>query len=269
MYLINGEPIERVAVSDRGLLFGDGCFTTSRIIHGNITLFFSHLARLEKACARLAIPFLDWATLAEEMRLVARTQQDGVLKVIITRGVGTRGYSTVGCVQPTRIISTSSYPTHYACWKAEGATLALSPVPLGRNPYLAGLKHLNRLEQVLIRAHLEQTNADEALVLDSEGWLTECCAANLFWRRGMDVFTPCLDQAGVNGIMRQHIIRQLAASPYRVAEVAARLETLVDADEVFICNALMPIVPVQKFEGQRWPSRELYQYLAPLCELSD
>ncbi|WP_257895800.1 aminotransferase class IV, partial [Enterobacter roggenkampii] len=77
-----------------------------------------------------------------------------------------------------------AYPAHYARWREEGVTLTLSPVRLGRNPMLAGLKHLNRLEQVLIRTHLEQTDADEALVLDSEGRITECCAANLFWRQG-------------------------------------------------------------------------------------
>lgn len=118
----------------------------------------------------------------------------------------------------------------------------------GAQLWLAGLKHLNRLEQVLIRSHLEQTDADEALVLDSDGWLTECCAANLFWRQGRDVFTPGLDYAGVNGIMRQRCIAQLAPSTFRVVEVTARPETLREADEVLICNALMPLVPVRRWE---------------------
>ena len=152
--------------------------------------------------------------------------------------------------------------------REEGITLTQSPVPLGRNSWLAGLKHLNRLEQVLIRSHLEQTDADEALVLDSDGWLTECCAANLFWRQGRDVFTPRLDYAGVNGIMRQRCIAQLAPSTFRVVEVTARPETLREADEVLICNALMPLVPVRRWEETTWSSRELYHFLAPLCELS-
>ena len=269
MFVINGQPAENLAVTDRSIQFGDGCFTTARVVNGRVQLLEMHLQRLQKTCDVLMIPFTAWSDLRQEMQTIARADNTGVVKVILTRGAGSRGYGLAGCHTPTRIVSGTPAPTHYATWRQHGITLSQSSVRLGRNPLLAGLKHLNRLEQVLIRAHLEQTNADEALVLDSEGWLTECCAANLFWRRGMDVFTPCLDQAGVNGIMRQHILRQLAASPYRVAEVAARLETLVDADEVFICNALMPIVPVQKFEGQRWPSRELYQYLAPLCELSD
>ncbi|MGK3468177.1 aminotransferase class IV, partial [Klebsiella pneumoniae] len=133
------------------------------------------------------------------------------------------------------------------------------------SPNAAGESHL---EQVLIRSHLEQTDADEALVLDSDGWLTECCAANLFWRQGRDVFTPRLDYAGVNGIMRQRCIAQLAPSTFRVVEVTARPETLREADEVLICNALMPLVPVRRWEETTWSSRELYHFLAPLCELS-
>ncbi len=131
---------------------------------------------------------------------------------------------------------------------------------------LAGIKHLNRLEQVLIRTHLEQTEAGEALVLDSEGYITECCAANLLWRKGSDVFTPSLEQAGVNGIMRQFCMHQLARAGFRVVEVNAKEEALLAADEVVICNALMPVVPVRAYGRKCWSSRELFQLLAPLCE---
>ena len=269
MFLVNGEEIKTVSVDDRGIQFGDGCFTTARIVNGVISLLAAHIARLQQTCAHLAIPFQEWDTLREEMFFLAQPHADGVMKVIITRGVGGRGYSAARCQQPTRILRVSAYPAHYAHWKKKGATLALSPVPLGRNPYLAGLKHLNRLEQVLIRSHLEQTNADEALVLDSDGWLTECCAANLFWRCGQDVYTPRLDQAGVNGIMRQYIMKRLAPTAYRVVEVNAPLSALAQADEVLICNALMPVVPVQRYAEQQWSARELYRYLAPLCESPD
>ena len=269
MFLINGSEQNTLAVNDRATQFGDGSFTTARIIKGRVQQMTAHVGRLQQACERLSIPFSDWQRLTHEMSLLAARQDEGVLKVIISRGAGGRGYSGSACDVPTRIISVSAFPAHYARWKEAGVTLALSPVPLGRNPYLAGLKHLNRLEQVLIRSHLEQTDADEALVLDSDGWLTECCAANLFWRCGQDVYTPHLDQAGVNGIMRQFIMAQLAHSPFRVVEVNARLSELAQADEVLICNALMPVIPVQRYAGQQWPSRELYQFLAPLCELSD
>lgn len=268
MFLINGIEQDTLAASDRAIQFGDGCFTTARIVEHKVQMLPAHLRRLQLACAALMIPYAQWSQLEAEMQRLAHEQQSGVLKVILTRGAGGRGYSGANCQSPTRILSVSAYPAHYARWQEAGVTLTLSPVRLGRNPLLAGLKHLNRLEQVLIRSHLEQTDADEALVLDSDGWLTECCAANLFWRKGRDVFTPRLDHAGVNGIMRQHCIAQLAQSPFRVVEVTARADALRDADEVLICNALMPLIPVRRWDETYWSSRELYHFLAPLCELS-
>lgn len=266
MFLINGCQQQTLAANDRAVQFGDGCFTTARVQTGLVQLLPAHLTRLREACERLFIPFTDWVILEQEMIALASRQQTGVLKVIITRGVGGRGYSASGCQTPTRILSLSAPPAHYARWQREGVTLALSPIRLGRNPHLAGLKHLNRLEQVLIRTHLEQTAGDEALVLDSDGLLTECCAANLFWRQGMTVFTPRLDQAGVKGIMRQFIIDRLVASDFTIADVAARPRALAEADEVLICNALMPVVPVNACGEWEWRSRTLYSFLSPLCE---
>ena len=155
MYLINGAESETLAVNDRSVQFGDGCFTTARIFRGRVQLLSAHLARLQKACEQLFIPYDDWALLAHEMAHLAQPHQDGVLKVIITRGAGGRGYSAAGCVNPVRILSVSPWPEHYLRWREEGISVTLSPVRLGRNPSLAGLKHLNRLEQVLIRSHLE------------------------------------------------------------------------------------------------------------------
>lgn len=266
MFLINGAEQQWLAASDRATQFGDGCFTTARILDGQIQFLPAHVQRLRLACERLMIPFTDWALLSREMTQLAAGESSGVVKVILSRGAGGRGYSTAGCDAPTRILARSSAPAHYARWRQEGITLALSPVPLGRNPLLAGIKHLNRLEQVLIRAHLEQTAADEALVLDSDGWVTECCAANIFWRRGREVFTPRLDQAGVDGIMRQYCLRQLATSDFRVVEVSARQDALAQAEEVIICNALMPVAPVRQWAEHRWAARDLYHFLAPLCE---
>lgn len=266
MFLINGVAQDVLPANDRAVQFGDGCFTTARIKNGRVELLNAHIERLARHCAALLIPFREWEALAQEMQTLANPQRDGVLKVIITRGSGGRGYSPSACQSPTRVLSVSPSPAHYPHLQKEGARLALSPIRLGRNPRLAGLKHLNRLEQVLIRAHLEQTDADEALVLDSDGWVTECCAANVFWRADDVVFTPRLDQAGVDGIMRRHCISRLAQSRFRVVEVNARVESVRQADEVVICNALMPVLPVRTFAEVHYRSRELFDYLSPLCE---
>ena len=266
MFFINGKPQSELPADDRAIQFGDGCFTTARIVDGQIQLLPEHLQRLRDACQRLMIPFTEWSALEKEMQTCASGHTQAVLKVLLSRGRGGRGYSGSACTNPTRMLSISAMPAHYPRWREEGITLTLSPIRLGRNPHLAGIKHLNRLEQVLIRAHLEQTDADDALVLDSDGWLTECCAANIFWRKGREVLTPYVDQAGVNGIMRQHCIRLLATSDFTLREVNAPEVALAEADEVIICNALMPVIPVRAYGELRWSARELYHFLAPRCE---
>ncbi|MCT4717399.1 aminodeoxychorismate lyase [Enterobacteriaceae bacterium H18W14] len=266
MYLINGQWQTTLPANDRAVQFGDGCFTTAVLKKGKVSFSEQHLRRLRLACEKLQLPFTEWSMLASEMQQLAMNEQRAVLKVIISRGAGGRGYSAANCNQPTRILSVSPFPTFYDDWRKSGISLALSPICMGVNPHLAGIKHLNRLEQVLIRTHLEQTPAQEALVLDSDGWLTECCAANLFWRKGNAVFTPFVDRAGVNGTMRQHVMACLKEAGWRLQEVRERVETLADADELIICNALMPVVPVKQAESWHYSSRELYHFLAPLCE---
>jgi 4-amino-4-deoxychorismate lyase len=265
MFWINGVEQNLISASDRSVQFGDGCFTTARVSRGRIVWLDKHILRLRQATERLLMFAVNWNALTKEMIEAANHTEDGVLKVIISRGTGGRGYSGTACQHPTRIISLSDYPVHYHRWREQGISLALSPVPLARNPLLAGVKHLNRLEQVLIRAHLEQTKADEALVLDTEGMLVECCAANLFWRKNDEIFTPDLSQSGVDGIMRQRIIACLAAQGRQVAVVAQPLGVLADVDEVIVCNALIPLLSVNSVDKWVYNSRQLFDFLNQQC----
>lgn len=262
MIWINGKQQEQLPVRDRAVQFGDGCFTTGRILQGKVIEQAAHLTRLQKACERLLIQHVDWPALRQEIAIAAATRAEGVIKIIISRGEGGRGYSASGCRHASRIIMLSDYPAHYHQLRQTGVKLLPSTIRLGRNPLLAGIKHLNRLEQVLIRTELEQTDADEALVLDTQGMLVECCAANLFWRKDERVFTPDLSQAGVNGIQRQRIIVLLATQGIEVSEVSVPLQTLEEADEVFITNALMPVLPVSKIENRLYRSRALFNRLS-------
>ncbi|WP_413722430.1 aminodeoxychorismate lyase [Sodalis sp. RH24] len=266
MYWINGKPRRQLPVNDRATQFGDGFFTTARIRAGAIDLLPYHLDRLAEAGERLLFAPLDRGLLTSEMRRVAELRQQGVLKVLISRGSGGRGYSAAGCDAPLRIMSHTAAPAHYVAWRESGVSLALSPVRLARGPLLAGIKHLNRLEQVLIRAHLDRDAvAEEALVLDTQGFIVECCAANIFWRTGDRVYTPALTHAGVAGVMRRHIMRLLAASPFSLQQVEAPAAALDDAEEVIICNALMPVLPVNRIAQRRYPARALFDFVSPHC----
>ncbi|MBG6241816.1 MAG: aminodeoxychorismate lyase [Candidatus Symbiopectobacterium sp. Dall1.0] len=264
MFWINGQAQAQIAVTDRGLQYGDGCFTTARVLEGEIVWLPLHMARLRQDTARLHIPFAAWDRLQAEMERAAQGAEQGVVKTIVTRGSGGRGYSMLSCGEPTRIVMQMRYPAQYTEWRKQGISLGISPVTLGRNPRLAGIKHLNRLEQILIRQEMEAQGVDDVVVLDTEGCLVECCAANLFWRKGYQVFTPDLSFAGVNGVARQQVMTRLAQYPdYQLQRVREPVTTLADADEVFVCNALMPVLPVNQIDTWCYRSRALYQLLSP------
>lgn len=265
MYWINGTLQTQLPLTDHVIHFGDGFFTTARLLDGNIPLLAWHIERLTLATQRLMFTPFDAEALCREMLVAAHSGGDGVIKVIISRGSGGVGYSHIGCDTPQRIVLRTPAPAYYPCWRQEGVRLTQSPVRLARNPLLAGIKHNNRLEQVLIRAHLDLNGEDEALVLDTEGIVVECCSANIFWRLGGEVFTPELRYAGVAGVMRRWIISLLPKLGYTIKEVSATPDALKNADEVFITNALLPIVSVYAIDTRHYVHKSLYLQLRSLC----
>lgn len=264
MQLVNGKQSELISIRDRGLQFGDGCFTTALVKNGQIQRFSAHIARLQQDCQCLAITNVDWHALTREMQQVAMGHQQIVIKVMLTRGEGTRGYSSQ-CQAASRIIYASPYPQQYARWRKRGIRLLTSPIRLSVNPQLAGIKHLNRIEQVLIRHQLDSNHAEEALVLDYAGHIIECGSANIFWRIGGKMFTPELTHCGVNGIMRRYLISVLEKQGHTVECLRVEKKALANADEVFVCNALMPVVPVTQIDQQTYQIGELTQGLAAVA----
>ena len=202
-----------------------------------------HLQRLVEGATRLLIHAFD----ADE--LTAKVQQavslpNQVIKVLISRGLAGRGYSPQGIESPCCYISTAALPD-YSAWRQQGIRLGVADFKLAQQPALAGVKHNNRLEQVLIKAELAQSGADELVVLDQSDAVIEVSAANLMFCKQGQWFTPALDQAGVNGVMRQYLMAQRA-----VTEGRYRLADLQQAEALLICNALMGVVPVKEFAGQ-------------------
>lgn len=261
MVWINGVERQFVHVDDRGLQFGDGCFTTATVHDSRVVLLALHLQRLQQDCQRLQIASVDWCLLQQEIQQRAANATNAVMKVIVTRGQAGGGYSCNNSASPNYIIMLRQPPSHYQAIWSRGARLITCPLQLAANPLLAGVKHLNRLEQVLIRRHIDACGADEAIVLDYNNHLVECCAANLFWRCSGIVYTPSLQQAGVNGVMRRYLIQQLCELGYKCRETTAPLSALIAADEIFICNALMPILPVYQIDQHIYPCRQLAERL--------
>ncbi|MGB5446771.1 MAG: aminodeoxychorismate lyase [Psychromonas sp.] len=250
--LINGIESTTIAANDRGLAYGDGLFSTIKVEHGVAQLWDYHLQRLQSGAQKLFFPEVDWSTLSDELNCQAKRlagQQYAVIKVILTRGSGGRGYSAQGCHAPQRILSVHAYPDFYQQWQREGIKVIQCQQQLAINRELAGLKTLNRLEQVLIKHELESQRAVEGIVCDNDGYVIEACSANIFIYMNNQWVTPKLDGCGVLGVKRRQIIELSALAGQPVTEMQITTNDLLNAQAVFLCNALMGIVPVLAYQS--------------------
>jgi 4-amino-4-deoxychorismate lyase len=247
--IVNGQSQTKLNISDRALHYGDGCFTTIAVHHGRAELWPQHFARLKRACERLYIDFTAWDELEAEVNKLICEQHQLVLKIIISRGEGGRGYGVEGVGQASYILSLHSMPQHYQLWQEQGIELGLSPIKLAKQPLLAGIKHLNRLEQVLIKREVEQSVYLDAIVCDTDNMMIETSAGNLFWFRNNHWHTPSLIKSGVEGVMRNLVLEVLKQNSEPAHEILTTIDSLQQADEVFICNSLMRIVPIRSFHS--------------------
>ncbi|AMO57012.1 hypothetical protein GZ77_01215 [Endozoicomonas montiporae] len=251
-FWINGEPCSDIPANDRGLAYGDGVFETIRVIGRRPTLAEFHWQRLEDSLNRLGIQ-ADVSLLLDEVKafLSSRGGSDGVLKVLITRGSGGRGYNPAGCSESRRILSCHPLPEHPAANRFAGIALYPCSTRLGHN-CLAGMKHLNRLENVLARAEWSDSGFQEGLMLDMNGLLIEGTMSNLFLVKNGTLYTPALDRCGVSGVCREFILHQASGWGLPVIVDDLGEPVLEEADEVFVCNSVNGVWPVVRFRHCRW-----------------
>ncbi|WP_372880624.1 aminodeoxychorismate lyase [Psychromonas sp.] len=254
--LINGIESTTIAADDRGLAYGDGLFSTIKVEHGVAQLWDYHLQRLQSGAQKLFFPEVDWSTLSDELHCLAKSlsgQRYAVIKVILTRGSGGRGYSIQGCHAPQRILSVHPYPDFYQQWQTQGLKVIQCQQQLAINRQLAGLKTLNRLEQVLIKHELESQQALEGVVCDNNGYVIEACGANIFIYMNNHWVTPKLDGCGVQGVKRRQIMELSALAGHPVREMQITTNDLLNAEAVCLSNALMGIVPVIAYQSHYYP----------------
>ncbi|WP_445424891.1 aminodeoxychorismate lyase [Alishewanella sp. HL-SH06] len=245
----------QIAAGCRALQYGDGVFTTIAIKQGQPQLWPLHLARLQLSVTRLAMPAIDWSGLTQAVLTEAAKQNsNGVIKLLISRGIGGRGYA------PSPHSSALVYLYHaqmpdYHRWREQGISVGVAQLRLAIQPALAGLKHTNRLEQVLLKQELAKTDFDDLLVADQQQQLTEATAANLFYQLKGHWYTPPLHLAGVAGVMRQHILNEQAQFQERCLSLAE----LDQVEAMFICNALLGVAPVRQLSGRALPLEPVQQ----------
>lgn len=245
---VNGVLGASVSPLDRGLAYGDGVFETVAVRYRKLPLWAMHLQRLREAAGRLEIPLPSTLEDFTEQLLSEAANQgfpNGVLKIILTRGSGGRGYAPPEKPEPTLCLAFFPRSDITGLQAEQGVKIRVCDLRLGHSPALAGLKHLNRLEQVLARAEWDGEEFSEGLLLDTDDNVIEATASNVFVVRNGALVTPDLSRSGVNGILRRLIIERLAAARnYQVAIEQVSLRQLQQAEEIFLCNSVRGIWPV-------------------------
>lgn len=252
MILINGAPAEAISVHDRGLMYGDGVFRTLLVRRGSPLDWERHYRKLTADCAALALACPSREILALELERLAQACSESVAKIVVTRGPGGRGYFPGAAATPTRIVMIAPRPAYPEAYRRQGVRIRLCQMRLAIQPRLAGIKHLNRLENVLARAEWSDPDTAEGLMLDWEGNVVEGTMTNLFLVAEGKLITPDLSRCGVAGVQRERVLEyaQTHGFPTRVAQVS--MKSLLEADEVFLTNSLIGLWPVAEFQDVRW-----------------
>lgn len=242
--LINGQQQDHLPVSDRAVQYGDGAFETILVRQHVPLLWDAHLLRLKAACETLKIPLNIARIKSNALDYVAANAADGILKIIVSRGSGGRGYGPPKPVTPTYIMQFHALPQDYEHWARVGIAVFKCQHPVSSNSVLGGIKHLNRLDQVMASLELPD-DVQEGLMCNDAGTLIEGIKSNVFLLRDERWFTPCVQQAGVAGVMRGQIIdycKTHATHGITVTELS--LEDITTASEVFVSNSVFGIWPV-------------------------
>lgn len=264
--LIDGIETTQLDVMDRGLQYGDGLFETIALSDGQLPFWSYHWQRLRHSCQRLNIPLPDKNLLEQEIASLINNQAQGVVKLILTRGRGERGYVAPAPCKPTRILMLSGKTDYPPQFYRQGVRLYACQTRLAINPALAGMKHLNRLEQVLARNEWQGNDYQEGLLLDVNGHVIECCMSNIFWVNRDCLYTPDLSGSGVAGVMREIVMQLAKQKSISIKMGLWSTSELVDAEEIFITNSLIGIWPVSYILNKTFQAGPVTQQLQSMLQ---
>ena len=253
MILIDGSPGSALDPLDRGLLYGDGLFETMAVIDGRIPLWSRHLERLQTGCAALGFDSPPAARIERMLDEVCVDRRRAAARLTVTRGTGGSGYRPPAGATPACIVEGRSWPEYPAMLWTDGIRLRTCSTRLAVGGPLPGVKHLNRLEQVLARAEWEDTAVTEGLLLDADGFVVEGTMTNIFVQEGSRLVTPPVDRCGVAGVLRALVMESAGQAGLLVSEQRLRLPRLLRADAIFVTNAVVGLWPVRELEGRVFP----------------
>lgn len=261
LQLINGKSDNRIPVTDRGLNYGDGLFETIAVVDGKAALWDRHIERLCHGCHTLGIPLPSESLLLDELNQLLANVDRGVVKILLTRGSGGRGYRPPVEPEITRVLSLHLWPELPADSHAQGVRMHLCATRLGNNPQLAGIKHLNRLEQVLARSEWDDPDIVEGIMLDIRERVIEGTQSNLFIVSEGRLLTPDLSQCGIRGVVRQLVVETAEELGIEVIIRDISLDEVKAANALFLTNSLIGLLPVRRFEEREYEIQRIPQPL--------
>ncbi len=257
--LVNGTSGNTISIRDRGLLYGDGVFRTLLARNGQVSFWQRHLKKLQQDCRVLAIACPDASLLTEELHVLLQQQPDALLKLIVTRGQGVRGYAPSHNSVVTHIWDIFPAPELSVENRTRGVQARLCDLRLGAQPKLAGIKHLNCLESVLAAAEWQDTDIAEGLLLDEQDRVIEGTRSNLFALLNGVLVTPDLSRCGVAGVLRDWVIEWAQHNNMTVQVRDLSWAELQTADLIFLTNSVFGIWPIRQLAQRMWTDFTLTQ----------
>lgn len=252
MVLVDGLQSEAINVFDRGLMYGDGVFRTLRVRHGLALRWPRHYRKLKADCDALGIACPSENLLTEDLNVLCAQHPESVIKIIVTRGRGQRGFAANAQAPVTRIVMAGPVPEYPPSYGEAGVKLRVCDFRLGWQPRLAGVKHLNRLENVLARMEWSDPAVPEGLLLDIEDNVIEGTMTNLFMVKEGSLITPDLSRCGVAGVQRELILETAHNNGISASVENISLDFLLQADEIFLVNSVIGAWQVRELLGNEW-----------------
>lgn len=252
MILVDGLPANAVPADDRGFSYGDGVFRTLAMRNGRAQWWPQQYARLVTDCGALRITPPSETDLRRDIETIARQLPDCALRITVTRGSGGRGYAVPQYPQSRRVVSANPLPEYPRHWPEQGVCVRMCELRLAAQPRLAGVKHLNRLENVLARAEWNDPAIAEGLLLDEAGHVIEGTRCNVFILEKDSLVTPDLSRCGVAGVTRDLVIAAAGRNGLRCHIEPISRQRLDNAREILLVNSLIGVWPVAALEQRRW-----------------
>lgn len=250
MVLVNGVETGFVSAADRGFAYGDGVFRTLPVRNGIPEHWSRHRAKLLADCAALGISPPQQDILEREVMRACQAEPQCALKIVVTRGISERGYRYEPGAAPTRVVLTAPLPAYPPAYAEDGVRIRLCRLKIAHQPATAGVKHLNRLENVLARAEWSDAAIAEGIVQDVDENVIGGTMTNVFIGRGGALATPVLDLCGVAGVARERIIAAAARRATACDVTMLSWKDVVMADEIFLVNSLVGVWPVRAIDGE-------------------